>query len=70
MEDLANASLYYNIPSLPHRMYDMVGSIGREAPPTLHPELAGLTRDPYLRQSNVKPFAYVYISVGDLLELT
>ena len=39
--DLANAALRCNTPTLLHRLDVMVEVIVREAPPKLHPELAG-----------------------------
>ena len=44
--------------------------IVRKATPTLHMELADLTRDPYLRQANVNPAAHVEVFVDDFLEIS
>ena len=50
-------------------MDNMVELINREAPKTLQPALAGLTRYSYLRQANAKPAAYVDVFVGNLPRL-
>ena len=65
--DLANTALICNTSAVLHRMDDMVEAIFREEPTALQPELAGLTRYPYLRRANVKPAAYVDVSVNDSL---
>ena len=57
--DLANAALHYNTPALLNSMDDMAEAIFREETPKLHPELSGLTRDPYLRWFNAKTATYV-----------
>ena len=57
--DLVNAALHCNVPALPHNLDVMAEAIVRETPPTLHPALAGLMRDPYLRRSNIKIAAYI-----------
>ena len=69
VEDIANSVLRCNTPALPHSLDDIAKAIVREAPPTLHPVLTGLTRDLYLRRANANPTAYVDIFVGDLLKL-
>ena len=48
----------------------MVEVIVREAPPTLQPELVGLTRDPYLSQTKAKPASYIDVFVDNFLEIT
>ena len=48
----------------------MVEFIVREAPPTVHPELVGLTRDPYLSQPKAKPASYIDVFVENFLEIT
>ena len=65
--DIENSDLRCNTTALPQNMYDMREAIIREAPPTLKLALAGLTRDPYLRRTSVKPAAYVDIFVNNLL---
>ena len=69
VEDLANSVLRCNTPALPHSLDDIAKAIVREAPPTLHPVLTGLTRDLYLRRANANPTAYVDSFVDDLLKL-
>ena len=64
--DLANAALLCNTSALPHMLDGMAEPIVREEPPTLHLVLAGLTRDPYLREVNTNPTVYVEGSVDDL----
>ena len=67
--DLANAALRCSTPALPHRLDNMSEAIFREEPSTNHPSLAGFTREPYLRQANTKPAAYMDIFVNSFLEL-
>ena len=67
--DLANTALICNTSAVLHRMDDMVEAIFREEPTALQPELAGLTRYPYLRQSNTNMAAYVEVFVDDFLGL-
>ena len=62
--DLANEALLFNTTALPHE------ANFRETPQNLHPELAGLTRDLYLRRDNSKPASYVDVFVDDFLGLT
>ena len=70
MAYLANTALLCNTTVLPHSLYSMEEYIVRKATPTLHMELAGLTRDPYLRQANVNPAAHVEVFVDDFLEIS
>ena len=67
--DLENADLHCNPPGLLHKLDDMAEAIVREAMPTLQMELAGLTRDPYLRRPNSKQAAYIDVSVYTFLGL-
>ena len=48
----------------------MAEAIVREALTTLQPELAGMTRDSYLRQANVKPATYVDFFVNNFLGIS
>ena len=65
--DLDNSALCCNALALLYKLNDMAESIVRDTPPTLQPSLASLMRDPYLRQANAKPDAYVNIFVGGFL---
>ena len=47
----------------------MVEAIVREEPPTLHMTLAGLTRNPYLRQAKAKLATYVDVFVNNFIGL-
>ena len=47
----------------------MVEAIVREEPPTLHMTLAGLTRNPYLRQAKANLATYVDVFVKTFLGL-
>ena len=68
--DLTNAALLCNTPALPHKLDDMAEAIVRETPQTLHPELVGLTRGPYLRWASAKPSAYVDVFVKNSLGIS
>ena len=68
--ELANTALRCNTPAFPHRLDDMAEYIVREEPPTLQLELAGLMRDPYIRQANAKLDSYVDVFVDNFLGLT
>ena len=67
--NIVNSDLCCSAPDLPHRLDDMSEAIIREEPPTLQPTLEGLTRYPYLRQSNTNMAAYVEVFVDDFLGL-
>ena len=66
---LPNADLRCNTPALPRNLDDMAEAIVREEPPTLHPALEGLTRDPYLRWYNAKTATYVDVFIDNFLGL-
>ena len=70
LADLANAALHCNTPALPHRLDYMVEIIVREETPNLQTELAGLTRESYLRRANANPAAYVDSFANNFLGLS
>ena len=70
LADLANAALHCNTPALPHRLDYMVEIIVREETPNLQTELAGLTRESYLRRANANPAAYIDVFVNNFLGLS
>ena len=63
--DLVNVALSCNQPSRKHKLYNRAEVVFKPELRPLHPELDGLSRDPYFRCSNANTTDYVDIFVVD-----